>query len=116
MSKYAAAGVCVLLTDGTGSGARTAVHVSVLPGPVSAGEPADVLVFADIALRLLLATASGISGSSASRPLVVAGPDPGAGLSRRRQISRCTGMSRGMSLSPGMNGMSSSKIVARPVM
>jgi hypothetical protein len=40
-----------------------------LPGPLSAGELADVLVFADIARQLLLDTAAGISGSPlTSRP------------------------------------------------
>jgi hypothetical protein len=33
-----------------------------------------------------------------------------------RQISRCTGIHLGMSRRPGMNGMSSSSTVARPVM
>jgi hypothetical protein len=40
-----------------------------LPGPLSAGELADVLVFADIALQLLLDASSGISGSPGYRPL-----------------------------------------------
>ena len=39
-----------------------------------------------------------------------------AGPSQCRQMSRCTGMSRGMSRSPGMNGTHSSKMVATPVM
>ena len=39
-----------------------------LPGPLSAGELADVLVFADIALQLLLDASSGISGSPDYRP------------------------------------------------
>jgi hypothetical protein len=47
---------------------------------------------------------------------LVPAPDGGAGLSQLRQMSRCTGMRRGMSRRPGMNGTSSSRIVARPVM
>jgi hypothetical protein len=39
------------------------------PGPLSAQELADVLVFADIALGLLLDAVSGISGSPGYRPL-----------------------------------------------
>jgi hypothetical protein len=56
-----------------------------VPGPLSAGELADVLVFADIALQLLLDAASGISGSPAYRPL--------AGMSDRRAVVyQATGM------------------------
>ncbi len=58
----------------------------VLPGPLSAGELADVLVFADIALQLLLDAASGISGSAGYRP-------PLEGLSDRRAVVyQATGM------------------------
>ncbi len=57
-----------------------------LPGPLPAGELADVLVFADIALQLLLDAASGISGSPAYRP-------PLDGLSdRRAAVYQATGM------------------------
>jgi hypothetical protein len=56
-----------------------------LPGPLSAGELADVLVFADIALQLLLDASSGISGSPGYRPL--------NGLSDRRAVVyQATGM------------------------
>jgi hypothetical protein len=56
-----------------------------LPGPLSAGELADVLVFADIALQLLLDAASGISGSPGYRPL--------DGMSDRRAVVyQATGM------------------------
>jgi hypothetical protein len=57
-----------------------------LPGPLSAGQLADVLVFADIALHLLLDAASGISGSPDYRP-------PLEGLSDRRAVVyQATGM------------------------
>jgi hypothetical protein len=57
-----------------------------LPGPLPAGELADVLVFADIALQLLLDAAAGISGSSAYRP-------PLEGMSDRRAVVyQATGM------------------------
>jgi hypothetical protein len=57
-----------------------------LPGPLSAGELADVLVFADVALQLLLDASSGISGSPAYRP-------PLDGLSDRRAVVyQATGM------------------------
>jgi hypothetical protein len=62
-----------------------AVRVGVLslyramPGPLPAGELADVLVFADIALQMLLDAASGISGSPAYRL-------PLDGLSDRRAV------------------------------
>lgn len=57
-----------------------------LPGPLSAGELADVLVFADIALQLLLDVAAGISGSAAYR-------SPLDGLSDRRAVVyQATGM------------------------
>jgi hypothetical protein len=57
-----------------------------LPGPLSVGELADVLVFADIALQLLLDAASGISGLAAYRP-------PLDGLSDRRAVVyQATGM------------------------
>lgn len=57
-----------------------------LPGPLSAGELADVLVFADIAMQLLLDAASGISGSLAYQP-------PLDGLSDRRAVVyQATGM------------------------
>ncbi len=56
-----------------------------LPGPLSAGQLADVLVFADIALQLLLDAASGISGSPGYGPL--------DGLSDRRAVVyQATGM------------------------
>jgi hypothetical protein len=56
-----------------------------LPGPLSAGELADLLVFADIALHLLLDASSGISGSPGYRPL--------DGLSERRAVvHQATGM------------------------
>ena len=56
-----------------------------LPGPLSAAELADVLVFADIALQLLLDASSGISGSPGYRPL--------NGLSdRRAEVYQATGM------------------------
>jgi ANTAR domain len=41
----------------------------LLPGPLSAGELADVLVLADIALAMVLDAAAGISGSPEYRPL-----------------------------------------------
>jgi hypothetical protein len=57
-----------------------------LPGPLSAGELADVLVFADVALQLLLDAASGITGSAGYRP-------PLEGLSdRRAMVYQATGM------------------------
>jgi ANTAR domain len=40
-----------------------------LPGPLGPQELADVLVFADIALRMVLDSAAGISGSPGYRPL-----------------------------------------------
>ena len=49
-----------------------------LPGPLSAGELADVLVFADVALQLLLDAAAGISGLPGYLPL--------DGLSDRRAV------------------------------
>ena len=56
-----------------------------LPGPLSAGELADVLVFADVALQLLLDASSGISGSPGYRLL--------EGLSDRRAVVyQATGM------------------------
>jgi hypothetical protein len=56
-----------------------------LPGPLSAGQLADVLVFADIALQLLLDASSGISGSPGYQPL--------NGLSDRRAVvHQATGM------------------------
>ena len=68
-----------------------AIRVGVLtlyravPGPLPAGELADVLVFADIALQLLLDGASGISGSPDYRPL--------DGMSDRRAVVyQATGM------------------------
>ncbi len=68
-----------------------AIRVGVLSlyrarrGPLSAGELADVLVFADIALQLLLDASSGISGSPGYRPL--------DGLSERRAVvHQATGM------------------------
>jgi hypothetical protein len=86
--------------DAVASGARAmfalplqagAIRVGVLslyralPGPLSAGELADVLVFADIALQLLLDASSGISGSPRYRPL--------DGLSDRRAVVyQATGM------------------------
>ncbi len=57
----------------------------VLPGPMVAGELADVLVFADIALQMVLDRAAGISGSPAYQPL--------DGLSdRRAEVYQATGM------------------------
>jgi hypothetical protein len=68
-----------------------AIRVGVLslyravPGPLPAGELADVLVFADIALQLLLDASSGISASPGYRPL--------EGLSDRRAVVyQATGM------------------------
>jgi hypothetical protein len=68
-----------------------AIRVGVLslyrasPGPLSAGELADGLVFADVALQLLLDASSGISGSPAYRLL--------DGLSDRRAVVyQATGM------------------------
>jgi hypothetical protein len=68
-----------------------AIRVGVLslyravPGPLPAGELADVLVLADITLQLLLDAASGISGSPGYRPLT--------GLSDRRAVvHQATGM------------------------
>jgi hypothetical protein len=56
-----------------------------LPGVLSAGELADALVLADMALQLLLDAASGISGSRDYRPL--------DGLSDRRAVVyQATGM------------------------
>jgi hypothetical protein len=68
-----------------------AIRVGVLslyrkvPGPLSAGELADVLVFADIALQLLLDASAGISGSPTYLPLDT--------LSERRAVVyQATGM------------------------
>jgi hypothetical protein len=68
-----------------------AIRVGVLslyrarPGPLSAGELADVLVLADIALQLLQDASSGISGSPGYRPL--------NGMSDRRAVVyQATGM------------------------
>jgi hypothetical protein len=68
-----------------------AIRVGVLslyravPGPLQAGELADVLVFADIALQLLLDASSGVIGSPGYRPL--------DGLSDRRAVVyQATGM------------------------
>jgi hypothetical protein len=56
-----------------------------LPGPLPAGELADVLVFADVALQILLDASSGVSGSPAYQPL--------DGLSDRRAVVyQATGM------------------------
>ena len=56
-----------------------------LPGPLTAGELADVLVFADIALAMVLDAAAGISGSPEYRPL--------DGLSdSRAEVYQATGM------------------------
>lgn len=49
-----------------------------VPGPLAAGELADVLVLADIALQLLLDSAAGVSGSAGYRPL--------EGMSGRRAV------------------------------
>jgi ANTAR domain-containing protein len=49
-----------------------------VPGPLSAGELADVLVLADIALQLLLDAAAGLAGSAGYRPL--------EGMSDRRAV------------------------------
>jgi hypothetical protein len=55
------------------------------PGPLTADELADVLVFADIALRLLLDGASGITGSPDYQPL--------DGMSDgRAEVHQATGM------------------------
>ena len=55
------------------------------PGPLAAEELADVLVFADVALRLLLDAASGVTGSPGYRPL--------DGLSdARAEVHQATGM------------------------
>jgi hypothetical protein len=69
-----------------------AIRVGVLslyravPGPLPAGELADVLVFADIALQLLLDASAGISGSPSYQP-------PLEGLSDRRAVVyQATGM------------------------
>jgi hypothetical protein len=57
----------------------------VLPGVLSAGELADALVLADMALQLLLDASAGISGSPGYRPL--------DGLSDRRAVVyQATGM------------------------
>jgi hypothetical protein len=57
-----------------------------LPGPLLASELADLLVFADFALHLLLDAAAGISGSPGYRP-------PLDGLSDRRAlVYQATGM------------------------
>ena len=57
----------------------------VLPGPLTAGELADVLAFADIALTLVLDAAAGISESPEYRPL--------DGLSgSRAEVYQATGM------------------------
>jgi hypothetical protein len=57
----------------------------VLPGPLTAAELADVLVFADIALAMVLDAAAGISGSPEYRPL--------DGLSNSRaEVYQATGM------------------------
>ena len=55
------------------------------PGPLGAGDLADALVFADIALQLLLDTASGITGSPGYQPLEGV---PGA----RAEVHQATGM------------------------
>ena len=57
----------------------------VRPGPMVTGELADVLVFADIALQMVLDRAAGISGSPAYQPL--------DGLSdSRAEVYQATGM------------------------
>jgi ANTAR domain len=55
------------------------------PGPLGAEDLADALVFADIALQLLLDAASGITGSPGYRPLEGV---PGA----RAEVHQATGM------------------------
>jgi hypothetical protein len=56
-----------------------------LPGPLTPGQLADVLVFADIALQMVLDAAAGISRSPEYRPL--------GGLSdRRAEVYQATGM------------------------
>ncbi len=56
-----------------------------LPGPLMPDELADVLVFADIALQMVLDAAAGISGAPEYRPL--------DGLSgRRAEVHQATGM------------------------
>ena len=57
----------------------------VRPGPMAAAELADVLVFADIALQMVLDRAAGISGSAASQPLDGL-PD------RQAEVYQATGM------------------------
>jgi hypothetical protein len=57
-----------------------------LPGPLSAGALADVLVFADVALQLLLDASAGISGSPGYRP-PLDGPSD-----RRAVVYQATGM------------------------
>jgi len=57
----------------------------VLPGPLMPQQLADALVFADIALQLLLDSASGITGLSGYRPL--------DGMSdSRAEVYQATGM------------------------
>lgn len=69
-----------------------AIRVGVLslyravPGPMSADELADVLVFADIALQLLLDASAGISGSSKYRITLDGLPD------RRAVVYQAAGM------------------------
>jgi hypothetical protein len=68
-----------------------AIRVGVLslyrvqPGPLTPAELADVLVFADIALHMVLDAAAGITGSPEYRPL--------DGLSdRRAEVYQAIGM------------------------
>jgi hypothetical protein len=64
---------------------RCAVHVPGAAGPADGRELADVLVFADIALQLLLDASSGVSGSPGYLPL--------DGLADRRAVVyQATGM------------------------
>ena len=69
-----------------------AIRIGVLslyraaPGPLSAGELADLLVFADVALQLLLDASTGINGSPAYWPAL-------HGLSERQAVvHQATGM------------------------
>jgi hypothetical protein len=68
-----------------------AIHIGVLslyravPGQLTAEELADVLVFADAALHILLDAASGVSGSPAYQPL-------NGFTDRRAVVHQATGM------------------------
>ena len=83
-----AAGVRALFVFPLQAGAIRAGVLSlyrVAPGPLSPQQLADALVFADVALQLLLDSASGISGMDGYRPL--------DGLSdSRAEVYQATGM------------------------